>query len=144
LDEFSKDDGSIRPGADIDRAAVPDRLIPARVVPGERTTTDRQRTSRERSRFVKGPLPIGWIASALRSGGTKALPVLLALKHEADATRESWVKPPAAVLLDLGIDRMARSRAIAALERAGLIEVRRRRGRPPLVRLVPWGDSDGS
>jgi hypothetical protein len=91
---------------------------------------------------VKGPLPIGWIAAALRSGDSRALPVLLALKYEADASRENWIKPPAMVLQDLGIDRMARSRAIVALERAGLIEVQRRPGRPPLVRLASWKEGE--
>jgi DNA-binding transcriptional ArsR family regulator len=81
---------------------------------------------------------MGWIGAAVRCGDARALPVLLALKAKADAGREAWVKPPATSLQDLGVGRMARSRAIAALERAGLVEVRRRRGRPPLVRLVPW------
>ena len=76
---------------------------------------------------------MGWIGAAVRCGDSRALPVLLALKAKADADRETWVKPPATMLQALGIERMARSRAIAALERAGLIEVQRRPGRPPLV-----------
>jgi DNA-binding transcriptional ArsR family regulator len=125
----------------IDWAAVPDRLIPTRLVPSDRGKASP--ASRRRAKFIKGPLPIGWIADALRCGNSRALPVLLVLKAKADATRESWVKPPAATLQDLGIDRMARSRAIAALERAGLIRVQRRRGRPPLVSLVAWKDEEG-
>jgi DNA-binding transcriptional ArsR family regulator len=85
---------------------------------------------------------MGWVGAAVRCGDAKALAVLLALKAKADAGREAWTKPPAAALEDLGVGRMARSRAIAALERAGLVEVRRRRGRPPLVRLVPWQDGE--
>ncbi len=123
-------------GEAIDWATVPDRLIPTRMVMRERAMAPQ--AARYRSKFVKGPLPMGWIGAAIRCGDSKALPVLLALKAKADATRQTWVKPPAAILQDLGIDRMARSRAIAALERAGLIEVRRRRGRPPLVSLMPW------
>jgi DNA-binding transcriptional ArsR family regulator len=64
--------------------------------------------------------------------------MLLALKYKTDTLRQPWVKPPAAVLRLLGVDKDARSRAIAALERAGLVQVQRRKGRPPLVRLVPW------
>src|SRR4051812_47540560 len=124
------------PGEAVDWAALPDRLLPARVVPSERA--GRRQASRERSTFVKGPLPLGWIGAAVRCGDARGLPVLLALKAKADAGRETWTKPPATVLQDLGVGRMARSRAIAALERAGLVEVRCRRGRPPLVRLVPW------
>jgi len=78
------------------------------------------------------------VARAVKAGHPQALPVLLALRYKTDTLRQPWVKPPAAVLRLLGVDKDARSRAIAALERAGLVEVRRRRGRPPLVRLVPW------
>ena len=120
----------------IDWTTVPDRLIPTRMVPREPAMASP--ATRHRSKFVKGPLPMGWIGAAIRCGDSRALPALLALKAKADATRETWVKPPAAILQALGIERMARSRAIAALERAGLIRVQRRRGRPPLVSLVPW------
>jgi hypothetical protein len=117
-------------------ASVPDHRIPVRVVPSLRTRD----TTPPRAKFVKGPLPIGWICAAVRCGDNQALPILLALKAKSDATRETWVKPPATILQALGITRMARSRAIAALEHAGLIEIQRRRGRPPLVSLVPWKD----
>jgi DNA-binding transcriptional ArsR family regulator len=136
MDEIASPAEPFRPGEVVDWETVPDRLLPTRVVPSERA--ERTRADRGRSAFVKGPLPLGWIGAAVGCGDARGLPVLLALKAKADAGRETWTKPPATVLQDLGVGRMARSRAIAALERAGLIEVRRRRGRPPLVRLVPW------
>jgi hypothetical protein len=40
-------------------------------------------------------------------------------------------------------NRAAHSRAVTELERAGLIEVRRRKGYAPLVRLVPRRGDDG-
>ena len=128
-----------------DWSGVPDALIPARKVdtsnPG-----DRARAAGREARFIKGPLPLGWVAAATRAGHPLALPVLLALKHKADTRRQPWVKPPATVLRLFGVDKDGRSRAIAALERAGLVEVRRRKGRPPLVRLLPWpaGAAQGS
>jgi DNA-binding transcriptional ArsR family regulator len=128
-----------------DWSGIPDALIPARKVdtsdPG-----DRAGAAKREARFIKGPLPIGWLAAATRAGHPLALPVLLALKHKADLLRQEWVKPPASVLRLFGVDKDGRSRAIAALERAGLVEVRRRKGRPPLVRLLPWraGEAEGS
>ena len=116
---------------------TPDDAIPVRRVPSPRSKTKRARE------FVKGPLPLAWIEAAARCGHAKALPLLLALKFRSDASGEAWVKPPMAVLERLGIARMDRSRAIAALERTGLIEVQRRRGRPPLVRLLPWREDQG-
>ena len=142
MDEFASPGQSAPPVGPVDWAKVPDGLVPSLVVPSERTRG--RQASRARSRFVKGPLPMDWIGAAVRCGEAKALPVLLALKAKADAGRETWVKPPGVLLQDLGIGRMARSRAIAAVERAGLVEVRRRRrGRPPLVRLVPWREGEG-
>ncbi len=120
-----------------DWADVPDALIPVCKVdiagPG-----DRARAAKREAQFIKGPLPLGWLAPAAKAGHPLALPVLLALKYKTDILRQPWVKPPAAVLRLFGVDKDARSRAITALERAGLIEVQRRRGRPPLVRLLPW------
>src|SRR3954453_14939494 len=120
-----------------DWSDVPDALIPVRPL-GSYGPEGRARAAKREAQFIKGPLPLGWVAKAARAGHPLALPVLLALKYKTDTLRQPWVKPPAAVLHLLGVDKDARSRAIAALERAGLIQVQRRRGGPPLVRLVPW------
>src|SRR3954467_6189961 len=120
-----------------DWSGVPDALIPVRPL-GSSGPEGRARATRREAQFIKGPLPLGWIATAAGAGHPHALPVLLALKYKTDTLRQPWVKPPAAVLRLLGVDKDARSRAIAALERAGLVQVQRRRGRPPLVRLVAW------
>jgi hypothetical protein len=68
------------------------------------------------------------VAKAARAGHPQALPVLLELKYKTDTLRQPWVKPPATVLRLLGVDKDARSRAIAALERAGLERVAGRLG----------------
>ena len=120
-----------------DWSDVPDALIPVRPL-GSSGPEGRARAARREAQFIKGPLPLGWLAKAARAGHPQALPVLLALKYKTDTLRQPWVKPPATVLRLLGVDKDARSRAIAALERAGLVQVQRRRGRRPLVRLVPW------
>src|SRR4051794_33529350 len=120
-----------------DWSRVPDALIPVRPL-GSSGPEGRARAAKREAQFIKGPLPLGWIAAATKARHPLALPVLLALKYKADTLRQPWVKPPAAVLRLLGVDKDARSRASSALGRAGLVQVQRRRGRPPLVRLVPW------
>src|SRR3954454_17909205 len=120
-----------------DWSGVPDALIPDRPL-GSSGPEGRARAARREAQFIKGPLPLGWVARAVKAGHPHALPVLLALKCKTDTLRQPWVQPPATVLRLLGVDKDARSRAIAALERAGLVQVQRRKGRPPLVRLVPW------
>jgi hypothetical protein len=116
-------------------ADVPDAAILVRKVgPAE----GRQHRTGQAVRFVKGPLALDWIGAAARSGHAKAPLMLLALRFKADASREPWVKPPSRVLMEWGFSADDRSRAIRALERAGLVEVQRRRGRPPLIQLLPW------
>src|SRR3954465_3511596 len=120
-----------------DWSGVPDALIPVRPL-GSSGPEGGARAARREAQFIKGPLPLGWVARAAQAGHPQALPVLLALRYKTDILRQPWVKPPAAVLRLLGVDKDARSRAIAAMERAGLVQVQRRPGRPPLLRLVPW------
>ena len=118
-------------------ADVPDSLIPVTVVEGG------ARSASSRLGFVKGPLRLDWLAAVADSGHSKALLVALAIKAQADRRHETWVTPPPGVLNDFGVSRVDRSRSIAALEKAGLLEVQRRAGRPPLVRLVPWKGGAG-
>jgi hypothetical protein len=62
---------------------------------------------------------------------------------------QEWVRVRTHLRESLGFNnRAAHSRAVTELERAGLIEVRRRKGYAPLVRLVPRravgeGEGDG-
>ena len=127
---------------DVDWAGVPDDRIPVRKLPSGRA--EQRKAKAPRPSFVKGPLFQDWIIAAATCGSDRALALLLVTKAKADTLREDWVKPPRTATRALFPNRMARFRAIAALERAGLIEVQRRKGRPPLVRLLPWkGRADG-
>ena len=57
---------------------------------------------------------------------------------QAKLERREWVRVRTHLRESLGFtNRAAHSRAVADLERAGLIEVQRRKGYAPLVRLVP-------
>jgi hypothetical protein len=108
-------------------ADVPDELIPCETL--EHIPP---------SGFVGGPLPFGWVIAATLCGNAKALSVLLAIKAQCDMRGEEWVVPPLGLLRALQVTAMGRSRALAALQRAGLIEVRRRKGRTSVVRLLRW------
>jgi DNA-binding transcriptional ArsR family regulator len=88
--------------------------------------------------FIKGPIPVGQMSAAIVAGHVKAPLMLLAIKFRVDVEQTKWVKQPTPLLSEWRFTASDRSRSIAALEKAGLIEVRRRDGRPPLVRLVPW------
>ena len=76
-----------------DWSGVPDALVPARKVDTS-GPADRAGAAKREARFIKGPLPIGWLALAANAGHPLALPVLLALKHKADTLRQPWVNAP--------------------------------------------------
>ena len=65
-------------------------------------------------------------------------------RMQARLERTDWVRVRTHLRESLGFtNRAAHSRAVAELERAGLIEVQRRKGYAPLVRLVPRAALEG-
>ena len=111
---------------------VPDRLIPVTKLAAMPSAVSTLR----QSGFVKGPLGVGWLDGIATCGHAKAIWTCLALKIQADRRREDWVTPPYDILKGWKVSRVDLSRAISALEEAALLQVKRRKGRPPLVQLV--------
>src|SRR5262249_46413977 len=80
------------------------------------------------NRFLKGRIPWSWIVRASRLPG-QALLLGLCLWRLKGATRKDTVALGNAELRPFGIDRAAKSRGLAELEKAGLIKVDRKPGR---------------
>jgi DNA-binding MarR family transcriptional regulator len=87
-----------------------------------------------RGRYLKGPVPWEWIAATADLPG-KAWLVGLCIWRLSGAKNSKTVRLGNADLKPLGIDRAAKSRALQALENAGLITVKRDPGRFPIVTL---------
>jgi hypothetical protein len=86
--------------------------------------------------FVKGPIPVNWLARAAVHPG-KALAVGLAVWHCAGLRkRHDGLALCPKMLARFGITRQAGYRGLLALERANLVGVDRCRGRCPRVSLV--------
>jgi hypothetical protein len=83
--------------------------------------------------FLKGPIPWSWLLKTMVLPG-RALHVALVLWFRAGLAGNGVVSVN---LSRLPVDRSAASRGLAALEAAGLIAVRRRPGRKPLVTILP-------
>jgi hypothetical protein len=86
-------------------------------------------------RFLKGPIPWDWVETASRLPG-KALALGMLLWREAGMDGIGPATITSAKAAALGMDRSAKSRAIADLERAGLVRVERRPRQNPLVTLI--------
>jgi len=92
--------------------------------------------------FLKGPVPLAWLASAATLRG-RALAVGVLVWFMVGIKRATVVTIPASWLAMFGLNRFAFYRGLAALERRGLVKVERRRGSMPRVTLV-FGDRDRS
>src|SRR3954462_8563560 len=86
-------------------------------------------------RFLKGPIPWDWVETASKLPG-KALALGMLLWREAGIDGIGPVTITSAKAAALGMDRSAKSRAIADLEGAGLVRVERRPRQNPLVTIV--------
>jgi hypothetical protein len=89
--------------------------------------------------FVKGPLPGDWFGLAARLPG-KALHVGLALWFLSGRNKQATVKLTSESLRRFGLNRFAGRRGLSALEGAGLVRVRRHRGRCPVVEILTAGE----
>jgi hypothetical protein len=93
-------------------------------------------------RFLKGPVPFSWLAKAAGLPGC-ALHVGIALWMEAGIRRSATVPLANTRLKEMGVDRHAKRRALAALEHVALISAVREPGRAPMITILPVDDVGG-
>jgi hypothetical protein len=86
-------------------------------------------------RFLKGPIPLDWIITAAKLPG-KALHVGIALWFLAGLKRSRTVVLTPSWMRQIGLNRDAMYRGLAALERTGLVTVLRQPGKASRVTLV--------
>ncbi len=97
----------------------------------------RRRKPRYRGRFLKGPIPVAWLASALSIRGSSAVAVGLALWHLSGIKHNERTVLLSNVEVDRwGISRQRKWVGLAALEKASLIAIERRGKASPLVTIV--------
>ncbi len=104
---------------------------------GSRVNPPSQKPPRHKQgeKFLKGPIPWKWLAQAARLRG-RAIQVAIALWFLVGVTRGRTVGLSGSVLEDLGVDRHAKYRGLAALEKAGLVKVSRHPGRNSMVTIL--------
>ncbi len=96
---------------------------------------------RKGEHFLKGPVPLNWLAQAARCGG-KALSVAIILWYRAGLKRSPTVKVPRWTADKFGLGRHAKTRGLKALERAALVSVKRQTGCSPVVTLLHGRDPE--
>jgi len=86
-------------------------------------------------RHLRGPVPIDWLSAAARLPG-RSLHVGIALWIAGGVSRSRVVPLSNLSTLRFGLDRNAKYRGLAWLEQAGLVAVKRKLGRAPLVTIL--------
>src|SRR3954454_3224021 len=126
---------------DPERLRVSDEDLPAVEV---ETEVGRRRARARKGLFLPAT-PLPEIQTAVsRLSTARALGLWLTIRAQAKMEGKEWVRVRTHLLEGVGLGTTwARSRAYTELERAGLIEVRRRKGYAPLVRLVQRQTDDG-
>lgn len=109
-----------------------DRLRVRAATPARRALP--QRHLRSQDRFVKGPIPLTWLAMAAGLPG-HCLHVGLAVWYLVGLQRNEVVELRPMVLRTFDVSRYAGYRALMLLEQAGLIRVQRNRGRSAIVTI---------
>lgn len=92
--------------------------------------------SRVQGRFIKGPIPIPWVARAIRLRKPSAIKVAVALFYQRGLCSSNEFKIEPARFLELNVDELTRRRGLVELERSGLITVQRWAGRSPVVAMI--------
>ena len=86
-------------------------------------------------KFIKGPIPWEWVQRAALQPG-KSLHVSVAIWFLAGLKKSHEFSLSQSVMRDMGVKRHAAYRALEQLERAKLIEVKRKRGANPMIRIL--------
>ena len=93
--------------------------------------------------FIKGPVPLGWVAVASFLPGRKVLIVGLFLWMLAGINQSRKFKFEYKWTGMLGIDRHTVYRYFNELAQAGLIAINRGKGRAPVITLLACDPIDG-
>ena len=90
---------------------------------------------RQTGKFLRGPVPLAWLARAAAMPG-KSLAVGLAIWFEYGITGRKEIVVGRGLLDKLNVNSKAGYRALRALETVGLVSVDRHVGRRPRVKIL--------
>jgi DNA-binding MarR family transcriptional regulator len=86
-------------------------------------------------KFFRGPVSLRWLTTAGRLPG-RALQAALVCQHLGRLKKSRRFRLEGALLKEMGVSRQSVYRALDRLERAGLLQVKRKQGRCPIVTIL--------
>lgn len=117
-----------------------DFILPADTNLTSNNKRPRRIRTKPAGRFLLGPVCWDWITAAAKLPGA-ALGVGLVVHFLDGFTQSKTIRLSSDELRRLGIPRTTGYRALVALEKAGLVSVRRRAGRQPEVTILPVNET---
>jgi hypothetical protein len=120
------------PSPSADPFGLPEQSLPN---PVPRTSPPGSPNGRRKGRFLRGPVPLDWLEVAAGCGG-KSMAVAVLLWFRRGLTGSPEVNVGRSLRDRFAIPRTTFRRALASLERAGLVTVERHRGRSPRITLL--------
>src|ERR1019366_9234451 len=87
------------------------------------------------SLFLKGPVPLDWLATAARSGGS-SISVGVVIWFFAGLNKSETLQLRPKYLRMFGVSRFSSYRALQRLEAANLVTVKRKQGSSPEVTII--------
>jgi hypothetical protein len=100
------------------------------------TTRNPQKT-KSTSAFIRGPIPLDWLARAAKIPRCNALVVGLVLFYLAGLTKDrNGLVVTIRRCKAFGLERKSVQRGLADLEKSGLVRVTRKNGRSPRVDIL--------
>jgi hypothetical protein len=90
---------------------------------------------RIKGRFLKGPIPLAALQRAASLPG-KSLVTYLAIRHRCDVQRTMETTLPTGYMVEWGVKKDAKIRALNHLANGNLIAIKRLQGRTTLIQLL--------
>lgn len=104
-------------------------------LPQTKATQNAKKRCHQGREFFAGPIDMEWLCKAAMLNGA-SLQVALMLFHLRKLRRLDWVPLSNLAMEQMGVSPDAKTRAIAALENADLIEVKRQAGKSPMIKVL--------
>lgn len=90
---------------------------------------------KKRDHFLKGPIPMAWLIAAANLTG-KALHIANALWFWSGIKKSTTFDLPLNTIKDMGVSRQTCYAQLKAMEKAGLLSIKARKGKKPEVTLI--------
>ena len=85
--------------------------------------------------FIKGPIPLSWICRVCKLS-KNSIKVALAIRFLGGMIGNGWIELKNSSVAKFKLNRSGKSLGLRELENSGMIKVKRRSGRSPLVKII--------